>query len=81
MKAALIFIAVVIVVALVGFAAHDVVSLRMGISTAAWRAPEQSWNALVDTVTLGIQYRGWSVLVIVCLVALCIVWNPVLKRR
>ena len=81
MKAAAIFLVLVIAMALVGITVYEVARYGTDISTAASGAPQQLGNAVVDGFAWSIQNKAWSVFVLVCLVAMCIVWNPKIKSR
>jgi len=77
MKSALVFVFVVCGVMLLGFAVHDVVSFGMGISGSAAHAPKQFWDAVVDAVAWGMEYKeGATAIFIVCVVGLYALRNP-----
>ncbi len=82
MKAALIIIVVLSAALLLFFAVHDVISLGMGISGSATRAPKQFWDALMDAVIWCIEYKtGTFAVFIVCLAILYLIKDPTIKAR
>jgi hypothetical protein len=82
MRTALILIVVVSAAAMLAFAVHDVVSLGIGISSSASRAPKQFWDALGDAVIWGIEYKELATAAfVVCLAALYIGRNPTIKTK
>ena len=82
MKSVLLFVFAVCAVVLLGFAVHDIVSLRMGIFGSASHAPKQFWDAVVDAVAWGMEYKeGVTIAFIVCLAALYLARHPGAKPR
>ncbi|MGA2905472.1 MAG: hypothetical protein ABSD98_16725 [Candidatus Korobacteraceae bacterium] len=81
MKSVLLFVFAVCAVVLLGFAVHDIVSLRMGIFGSASHAPKQFWDAVVDAVAWGMEYKeAATVIFIICLLALYAASNPRIRN-
>ena len=80
MKTVLKSIVVVTGVALLAVALHDVISLGMGVFASASDAPRQFWDALAETVTWGIEFKGIATLIFLgCFIALYIARKPSIK--
>ena len=76
------FVAAVTGVTLLGFAVHDIVSLRMGFSSSVLGAPHQLWDAVGDVITWGIEYKvGATIVFVICLAILYVTKVPAIKDK
>ena len=82
MKSVLKVVAAVTGAALLGFAVHDMIILRMGMTSSFSHAPQRLWDALWDSVSWGLEYKiALTVAFLVCVAILYIRQVPPLKTK
>ncbi len=82
MKPMLITVVGVSAAVLLFFVFHDVISLGMDVSSSAWAAPEQLWDALKDAVSWRVEYKaGATIILIFGLGGLYVLGRPTTKPQ
>jgi len=82
MKSVLKVVAAVTGAALLGFAVHDMMILRLGMSSSFSRAPQRLWDSVVGVVSWGIEYKiALTVAFLVSVAVLYIRRVPPLKTK